>query len=54
MDVSQFFRLTKKRATEIIEEVLNAVGNWKEIATNYGMSRVEQELKSLAFKTKRS
>jgi serine/threonine-protein kinase HipA len=53
IDVSEFFRLTEKRATEIIEEVLNAVGNWKEIATNYGMSRVEQELKSLAFKTKR-
>mgnify|MGYP002628838853 CR=1 FL=1 len=54
MDVSEFFRLTEKRATEIIEEVLNAVGNWKEIAIKYGMSRVEQELKSLAFKTERS
>jgi serine/threonine-protein kinase HipA len=54
MDVAEFFRLTEKRAAEIIEEVLDAVGNWKEIATNYGISRVEQELKSLAFKTKRS
>ncbi|MBJ2173066.1 type II toxin-antitoxin system HipA family toxin [Aureibaculum sp. A20] len=53
MEVSEFFRLTEKRATEIIDEVLNAVANWKEIAIKYGMSRVEQELKSLAFKTKR-
>ncbi|GAA3623300.1 type II toxin-antitoxin system HipA family toxin [Flavivirga jejuensis] len=53
LEVSEFFRLTEKRATEIIEEVLNAVGNWKEIAIKYGMSRVEQELKSLAFKTER-
>ncbi|CAN5276615.1 HipA domain-containing protein [soil metagenome] len=51
MDVSEFFRLTEKRATEIIQEVLIAVGNWKKIAAKYGISRVEQELKSLAFKT---
>ncbi len=54
MDVSEFFRLTEERATEIIEEVLNAVGNWKEIAIKYGISRVEQELKSMAFRSIRS
>jgi len=54
MDVSDFFRLTEKRANEIIDEVLNAVGNWQDIATKYGMSRVEQELKSLAFRTARN
>lgn len=54
MEVSEFFRLTEKRAAEIIEEVLNAVGNWKVVATKYGISRVEQELKALAFKTTKS
>ena len=54
MEVSEFFRLTEKRANEIMEEVLTAVGNWKEVAIKYGISRVEQELKALAFKTTRS
>jgi serine/threonine-protein kinase HipA len=51
MDVSEFFRLSKKRATEIIEEVRIAVDNWKDVATKYGLSRTDQELKALAFKT---
>jgi len=51
MEVAEFFRLSQKRATEIKEEVLNAVSKWREIAVKYGISRVEQELKSLAFKT---
>jgi len=54
MKVSGFFRLSEKRATEIIEEVLNAVAGWKKIATKYGISRVEQELKAIAFKTNKS
>lgn len=53
LEVSEFFRLTENRAYEIMEEVLTAVGNWKAIANKYGISRVEQELKSLAFKTAR-
>jgi len=54
MDVSEFFRLTEKRANEIIDEVLKAVSNWQYMANKYGISRVEQELKSLAFKSKKS
>ncbi len=50
MGVSSFFRLTKKRAAEIIEEVQAAVRNWRVVATKYGLSRTEQELKSIAFK----
>ena len=53
LEVSEFFRLTENRAYEIMEEILTAVGNWKAIANKYGISRVEQELKSLAFKTAR-
>ena len=54
MDVSEFFRLTKERANEIINEVLNAVRNWQDIANKYGISRIEQKLKSLAFRTERN
>ena len=51
MEVSEFFRLSEKRATEIIEEVLNAIAGWKVVAIKYGISRAEQELKAIAFKT---
>lgn len=50
MEVSEYFRLSEKRAKEIIEEVLNAVAGWRDLATKYGISRVEQELKAMAFK----
>jgi len=29
---------------------LNAVSGWKQMAIKYGISRVEQELKAVAFK----
>lgn len=51
MEVSEFFRLSENEATEILEEILKAVSNWKELAAKYGISRVEQELKAIAFKT---
>ncbi len=54
MEVAEYFRLSEKRANEIIEEVVNAVAKWKEIATKYGISQVEQELKASAFKTTKS
>jgi len=50
MEVSEFFRLSEKRADEIKEEIVNAVSGWKEMAIKYGISRVEQELKAVAFK----
>jgi serine/threonine-protein kinase HipA len=51
MEVCEFFRLSEKRAAEIIQEVLNAISAWQEVATKYGISRAEQELKAMAFKT---
>lgn len=51
LEVCEYFRLSEKRANEIVEEVLNAVGSWREKATKYGISRVEQELKAVAFKS---
>lgn len=50
LEVSEYFRLTKTRANQIIEEVITSVNNWREIATKLGISRSEQELKSNAFK----
>lgn len=50
LEVAAYFRLSPKRATEIIDEVINAVSQWKKIAQKQGLSRVEQELKSPAFK----
>ncbi|WP_430612463.1 type II toxin-antitoxin system HipA family toxin [Flavobacterium sp. JP2137] len=48
--VGEFFRLTEDRMDEIITEVLNAVKQWKELATKIGISRLEQELMQAAFK----
>lgn len=50
LEVAEYFRLSKKRANEILEEVLQAVRQWRDIANKYGLSRAEQELKSLAFR----
>ncbi len=50
MDVCELFRISSVRAREIIGEVKSSVKNWKEIATKYGISRSEQELKAMAFK----
>lgn len=50
IDVCEFYRLSTDRAHEIVNEVKSAVKKWEKVATNYGISRAEQELKSLAFK----
>ncbi|MGM0479799.1 MAG: type II toxin-antitoxin system HipA family toxin [Bacteroidota bacterium] len=49
LEVSPYFRLKKARANEIIKEVKSAVQNWRKIATKYGISNEEQEIKSIAF-----
>jgi len=49
IEVCTYFRLKEDRANEIIEEVKAAVRNWREVATKYGISDAEQELKSGAF-----
>ncbi len=50
IEVREFFRLSDKRAEEIMEEVKSAVRNWRSVAKKHGISRAEQELKALAFK----
>ena len=49
LEVSVYFRLEKKEAVNIINEVKHAVSNWSVIANKLGISRAEQELKARAF-----
>lgn len=49
MEVHPYFRLGEDRAIKILEEIKIAVQNWKIIATKYGISKSEQELKHMAF-----
>jgi len=49
LEVAEFFRLAPNKAREIINRVQKNVSKWRSIATNYGLSRREQELISLAF-----
>ncbi|MBR9919656.1 MAG: HipA domain-containing protein [Bacteroidetes bacterium] len=49
LEVCPYFRLKEDRAIKIIEEVKTAVKDWRIVATRYGISNAEQELKSMAF-----
>ncbi|GHT51361.1 hypothetical protein AGMMS49982_08590 [Bacteroidia bacterium] len=48
-EVAPFFRLTDKKAAEIIQNIINVVSKWREVATKYKISREEQERMSAAF-----
>ena len=50
MEVHEYFRLEETRALEIIQEVQEAVQQWRIIATKYNISRAEQDLKEMAFR----
>ena len=47
--VGEYFRLNKEQMETIIQEVLQATSNWKNIASEIGISRGEQELMVKAF-----
>jgi len=49
LEVKDYFRLTEEKAQKIIDEIKSSVKNWQTAATKYGISRVNQELKSMAF-----
>lgn len=49
MEVLPYFRIKETRGKEIIEEVQAAVKNWRTVASKYGISKAEQELKARAF-----
>ena len=48
-DVKDFFRLSQTQATQIYDEVLNAVKQWQTVAKQLGISRAEQAMKQSAF-----
>lgn len=49
MEVHEFFRLQEKEAAEIIHMVKASVSNWRKVATRYGISKANQEIKAPAF-----
>ncbi len=50
MDVCKYFRLSEKRALKILSQVKESTKNWRTLATKYGISKGEQQLKAKAFK----
>jgi len=48
-EVAVFFRLDNEKTIQIIEEVKIAVSNWRNIAKQLSISRIEQEQIELAF-----
>jgi serine/threonine-protein kinase HipA len=50
-EVAPFFRLTNVKATAIIQNTINVVPKWRQLAAKYKISRDEQERMSPAFKT---
>jgi serine/threonine-protein kinase HipA len=49
LSVIDYFRISKKTASTIIEQVKMSVRNWRQIAGKYNISKSEQDLKSMAF-----
>ena len=49
MEVSEYFRLDKENAKEIINQVLNSVENWRRIAKKYSIPKIQQELMADVF-----
>jgi serine/threonine-protein kinase HipA len=48
-EVAQYFRLNNQEVQEIIEVIQKAVKNWKKIALNYQISKLEQDQMAQAF-----
>lgn len=53
MEVCNYFRINKDKAESIINEIQSIVKDWKKIASKYGISKSEQELKARAFLEKK-
>ncbi|MBI9054762.1 MAG: HipA domain-containing protein [Bacteroidales bacterium] len=49
MEVCKYFRLSDDKAEQIITEVKKSVQNWRALASKYGISKGEQDLKKIAF-----
>lgn len=49
MDIAGYFRLSDKKAAEIIKEISSAMNDWKKVAKNYKIAKAELERMSAAF-----
>jgi len=50
VEVVPFFRLTRRKAQEIVDEVRQAVSRWRHVATSLNIGREEQALMESAFR----
>jgi serine/threonine-protein kinase HipA len=50
LEVIPYFRLSEKKARQILAEVKKAVSQWRLIAQGYGISRSEQDYMERAFR----
>lgn len=50
LEVIDYFRLTKSRANQIMQEVRESVKQWSSVASQLSISRQEQERMKLAFR----
>ena len=50
IEVAPYFRVSEKRASEIIQKVKASVGQWNTVAEKQGISRTEREGMSAAFR----
>lgn len=50
MSVAPYFRLSDKKAVEIIDKVRKSVADWRKVATSYGIPRADQEQMEIAFR----
>jgi len=50
LEVAEYFRVNINRAREIIDLVMDTVNQWRIIARECGISNVEQDLMSRAFR----
>lgn len=49
MEVLPYFRISEKRAFEIISAIKSQVSKWAIVATKIGISRTEQDVMKNAF-----
>ncbi|MFH1195396.1 MAG: HipA domain-containing protein [bacterium] len=50
LEVIKYFRLSEKKALEIIRHIKSVSGKWKSLANNYHISKTEQEVMARAFR----
>lgn len=49
MEVADFFRLSTSKANEIIAQITSTVKKWRTVASQYGLTKAEQERMAPAF-----